>query len=216
MLRKIALAVALALPALPAFAAAEGFVDGYYIPSDQIKAANTGDSVSGNGLGAHVHFPLASVFLITAEYQHETFDEIHLGGASGDIDDSNDELRVGFGLQSTPDVLRGTVYADYIRLMPKQGDDRDGFGLHARVSFTPPPLKELNAFAEIGYVRIESNGETFDGPEFLVGAAWKVWNELAVFADYRITRFDGNGGTTDGLRFYDLRTGVRFYFQPGL
>ena len=65
-------------------------------------------------------------------------------------------------------------------------------------------------------VRVESGGETFDGPEFLVGAAWKFWNELAAFADYRISRFDGNGGGSGGARYYDVRTGLRFYFQSGI
>jgi hypothetical protein len=212
MIRKLVLAVALATTALPVFAAAEGFVDAYYIPYSRIKAVGADASVDGDGFGAHVHFPLAEVFVITGEFQRHSYDEVQVGPATGEIDFTDNQLRVGFGAQSTPDVLRGTVYADYIRLMPEDGEDSDGFGLHARVSANL--LKPLNLFAEIGYVRVEEEGETFDGPEFLVGGAWKFTELIGAFADYRISRFDGNGDSEGGARFYDVRTGVRLHFQP--
>ncbi len=210
MLRKLALLLALSAPTLPAAAAAEGFVDGYYIPTSQIKGRVGGNEakVTGDGFGAHVMFPVASVFLITGEYQRNSYDEATFAGLSDSIDVTTDQYRVGFGAQSTPDEFRGTVYGEYIKLKVKDGDDADGFGLHARVTYGP--MDPLRLFAEIGYVRVEEDGETLDGPEFLFGAAWSFTKQFAGFVDYRISRYDGNGGSDSGSRFYDLRTGVRF------
>jgi len=69
-----------------------------------------------------------------------------------------------------------------------------------------PPLK---LFGEVGYVRLTAHGDTLDGPEFLVGAAFSFTKYIGAFADYRISHLDGNGENQSKDRLYDARVGVR-------
>lgn len=192
MLKKIALLLPLTLFALPA-AASDGHLDVFYVPSAQIKGS--GGSESGTGYGAHVVLPIGSTFLAAAEYQRNSYDA------------KLQQFRAGGGVQSSPDRARLMAYGEYVRLKPDDSSAADGFGVHARVTYTV--MEPLNLFAEAGYVRLDGDGATFDGPEFLFGAAWSFTQQFGVFADYRISRFDANGDAK--IRFYDVRTGLRIY-----
>ena len=200
MLRRLAVLAALAAPALPAWSAAEGFVDAYYVPSAQIKISGFDGTISGDGLGARAAVPIGDWFFVSGEFDHNNYkdDAGHLN-----------EYRVGGGVESSPDKARGAVYGEYVRLEDESNDTADGFGLHARVSFDViPPLK---FFGEVGYVRLSDHDVTFDGPEFIVGGAFSFTKLIAAFADYRISHLDGNGGGVSDAKFrtYDARVGVR-------
>lgn len=201
MFKKVALLLALASCSLPAAAAADGFLDVYYVPSAQTKLAdNTGSGESsGHGYGLKFAQPLGPLFVITGQYQRDTFDgDAHL-----------DQYRVGGGVQSTPDRARILAYAEYVRDQFNNGGGvLDGFGLHARVTYTL--IEEVDLYGEAGYVRLSGDGRTFDGPEFTGGAVWNFTPQLGAFADYRITHTDSNGGFE--ARFYEVRTGLRLNF----
>lgn len=207
MLKRIGILLGLLAPALPAWSAADGFVDAYYVPSAQAKVefANGGETTSnGDGAGLHAMVPLGELFFVNGEFQHNSYREDGAGHLN--------EYRVGGGIESTPDKARAAIYGEYIRFDGEGDTNPDGFGLHARVSFDViPPLK---LFGEVGYVRLSVHGDTFDGPEFLVGGAFSFTKYIGAFADYRISHFDGNGSDQSKLRTYDARVGVRLNLGP--
>ncbi|HZP12463.1 MAG TPA: hypothetical protein VFB36_08590 [Nevskiaceae bacterium] len=208
MLRRLGVLVGLIAPALPAWSAADGFVDAYYVPSAQIKESSPGfpeESVSGDGVGVHATVPLGQLFFVNGEFQHNNYSD---SNSSGHIN----EYRAGGGIESSPDKARAAVYGEYIRLDPEKADSADGFGLHARVTFDVIP--PLNLFGEVGYVRLTANGDTIDGPEFLIGGAFSFTKYIAAFADYRISHLDGNGENESKDRLYDVRVGVRLNLGP--
>ncbi len=216
MIKRIALLLPLAVLAAPAAAKGypDGLVDVYYVPSAHTKFSSGGDEadVSGDGYGAHAMVPVGPIFLITGEYNRDNYDTVTFAGSSGSTDLKSDQYRVGFGAQSSPDQARLAAYAEYVKVKFHAGgdsSDADGFGLHLRGSFEIIP--QLNLFGEIGYVRLNGNNETVDGPEFLVGGSFAFTPMFGAFVDYRSSRLDTNSG--DKTRLYDVRTGLRIYLR---
>ena len=199
MFKKVALLLPLALCALPAAAASDGFLDVYYVPSVQSKIGSGSTSDNGHGFGAKFTQPVFSpTFVITGQFQRDNLDGGHV-----------DQYRVGGGVQSSPDRARILAYGEYIRdQFSDGGGTLDGFGVHARVTWTI--IDPVDLYGEAGYVRLTNNGSTFDGPEFTVGGVFNFTSQLGAFADYRITRTDTNGD--EKARLYEARVGLRLNF----
>ena len=202
MFKKIAMLLPLALCTLPAAAASDGFLDVYYVPSVQSKIGSGDVSDNGHGFGAKFTQPLfGPTFVVTGQFQRDNLDGGHI-----------DQYRIGGGVQSSPDRARLLAYGEYVRDQLKSDSGGsgvlDGFGVHARVTWTI--LEPLDIYGEAGYVRLTLDSHTFDGPEFTVGAVFNFTQQLGAFADYRITRTDTNGD--DKARFYETRVGLRLNF----
>lgn len=182
-----------------AFANEGAHIDGYYIPSSRLEVEG---HVDGDGFGgkAMVPFGASQSFFIEGEYQSVDFD--HNSG-------SLDQTRVGGGWQ-TP-LATGTLglYGEYVNLDLGDGDNADGLGVHARLSFPIAPAVLL--FGQLGYVSVEDDfNQDIDGVEFLVGGSVDFTPNVGAFIDYRQSDLNADGGTDITLK--DLRVGVRILF----
>lgn len=181
--------------------------DVYYLAQSKLEVESGGDSgdIDGDGFGVRVQLPLsASGFRLSGEYQTATLDD-----DGGEID--VDQWRAGAGWLS-PGALRLGVMAEYVALDMKIKPDGfsaveakpDGYGLHGRVEYDALP--QLQLYGQVGYVKVEEGGDSSDGLEYLVGAAFSINSWFGLFADYRATDLkDGS----DELKFDDLRVGLR-------
>lgn len=196
------LASALFAPAVQA-QALDGFVDVYYLPWTELKTKvedDNGNSVSsstdGDGYGIKGLLRLNDNIAFDGEYQKGNYD--------GDAD--RDSYRAGAGYY----WRYFGVAADYINESVDDGissADADGVGIYLRTSWLA--VKGLAFTGAIGYVRLDRDGDTYDGLEYNVGLDVRINDYLGLFADYRST--DLSHSSLD-LRLSDARAGVRLVF----
>ncbi|WP_428311948.1 hypothetical protein [Hydrocarboniphaga sp.] len=183
--------------------ALDGFVDVYYLPWTEIKAKvedDNGNSVSsstdGDGYGIKGLLRLNDNIAFDGEYQKGNYD--------GDAD--RDSYRAGAGYY----WRYFGIAADYINESVDDGissADADGVGIYLRTSWLA--VKGLAFTGAIGYVRLDRDGDTYDGIEYNVGLDVRINDYLGLFADYRST--DLSHSNLD-LRLSDARAGVRLVF----
>lgn len=181
---------------LPALAApANNFVDGYFVPSSEIDFGPVDDD--GDGFGVKGAFQVGNQLFLTGEYQSVDYDDTNV-----DLDQFRLGADLGPGAGASGKGLYGR--AEYVNIDGDGGGDQDGIGGH--VGFGLPLSQELRLHAEAGYLLLDD----IDGPEFLVGATYRVAQNFGVFADYRVSCLDPDGG--GDVDISDLRIGARFYF----
>lgn len=181
--------------ALPAMSATTNHVDGYIVPHSEIDIGPFDDE--GDGFGVKGAFQVAPRIFLTGEYQGVEYDD-----ANGDLDQLRLGADFGPGAGASGQGLYGR--GQYVSLDFDGGDDQDGVGAHVGYGMSLTPA--LRVHGEAGYLLLDD----LDGPEFLVGAEYRVAQNLGVFADYRMTRFDVDGG--GDLDLDELRVGARFHF----
>lgn len=140
------------------------------------------DEISGFGLQGYAH--VAPNFFVSGMYQ--TLDAEDFIGA--DVD----ELRIGFGVNSTDSKKGGMYgrieYVDY-EADPSAGPsvDADGFAVHAGAWYAATERLVLNA--EIGIAEAESDsGNTLldtSGSEFSFAASYAMSEVFSFFAERR-------------------------------
>ncbi|MCC2655418.1 MAG: porin family protein [Panacagrimonas sp.] len=181
----------------PALAApGNNYVDGYGLFSDiDLGGPNDDDGV---GMGVKGAFQVADKVYLTGEFQTVEYD---------DFNEDLDQIRlgVGFGPGMGPNSegLYGRVEYVDVDLGPFDDSGVGGF-----VGYGLPLNQQFRIHGEVGYLLLDD----VDGPELLIGATYRVAQNLGVFADYRASflEFDGNGGGDFDIN--DLRLGVRFTF----
>lgn len=197
---KKVLAIAGLLLPLPAMAV-DSFVAGYYVPKADLEVTVDGlgsGEDDGDGFGLNTRIMVAPSLGFTGEYQSLSYDD-----SDGDID----QLRVGGGWFAENGFA---LTADFVQF-DFDGDEVDGFGLHAR--FTGKVAQQVELFGELGYNNVEDDaGDEADGIEYLFGGAFYFNEQFSAFADYRSTSLEFDGGE---FEFTDLRVGGRLHFGGG-
>lgn len=183
--------------AAPAMAApGNNFIDGYGLFSD-IDPEGAG-SDDGIGAGVKGGFQVADQIFLTGEFQTVEYDD-------SNVDLDQIRLGAGFGPGMGPNAegLYGRV--EYVNVDFSPGGDDDGVA--GAIGYGLPLNQQFRVHGEVGYVYLDDS----DGPELLLGATYRLAQNLGVFADYRMSflNFDGPGGDLD---LSDLRVGVRFTF----
>lgn len=180
------------------------FLDGYYVPSAQVKVENAGpDNVdeSGDGFGLKGAFELAPDVFFTGEYENNKYDD----------DGSNIELRtfrLGLGLGAgtgTGGGLYGRV--EYISADDPNDNVNADTGGVGTIGYALPLTPDFRIYGEAAYQKFDN----LDGPEFLVGVSLQLAPNLGFFADYRNTQLDVKDSNVQ-LRYDEARIGARFYF----
>lgn len=193
-------ALTLGLAAAQAHAEAKGNVDVYFVPSSELEVVVPGlGSATDDGDGFGVKGELTSgVILFNGEYQSTSHDD-------SDIDVSNLRLGVGAQTESNPHV---GAYVEFIST--DFGDaTADGFGLQGRIKYNINDSLEL--LGQLGYTSVEDDAaDTFAGPEFLLGLAYKFTPNFGLFADYRATQRQNDDDVE--INSNDFRVGARIIF----
>lgn len=193
-------ALTLGLAAAQAHAENTGNVNVYFVPSSELEIVVPGlgsFTDDGDGFGAKGEFN-AGIVLFNGEYQSTSHDD-------SDTDVSN--LRLGVGVQTESNPHFGA----YVEYVSADFDDAtaDGFGLQGRIKYNVNDSLEL--LGQLGYVSIEdAAADTFDGPEFLLGIAYKFTPNFGLFADYRSSQRQ-NGDNIE-INSNDFRVGARIAF----
>lgn len=193
-------ALTLGMAAAQAHATGNGNVDVYFVPSSELEVVIPGfGSATDDGDGFGVKGELTSgVILFNGEYQSTSYDD-------SDVDVSN--LRLGVGVQTESNPHFGA----YVEFVSTDFDDAtaDGFGLQGRVKYNVNDSFEL--VGQLGYISVEDDAaDTFAGPEFLLGLAYKVTPNFGLFADYRATQRQDDDDLE--LNSNDFRVGARISF----
>lgn len=178
-----------------------GHVDAYYIPNADLEISDATGSAKddGDGFGLKGRFLVSEQLFIAAEYQAVEYDDSEL---------ELDQLRVGVGFTMPINITLNFVgQVEYINAETDapgvSSESDDGFGVHAGLEAALAP--QFSLYGRVGFVSVDDS----DGPEFLVGARFKVTPNASLFADYRASRFSDSG--TD-LDLDDLRIGAGFHF----
>lgn len=197
---KSGLAAALVLGPSIAFAAAPGYLDGYYLAKEKLKV-DGGGSDHGEGFGLRAMAPVGAGVLVEGEYQF---------GTLNDSDIEIDQTRLGVGYMTSGPLRFGGI-AEYAYLQIDAGSNGktkpDGYGLHGRVEYSP--MSAATLYGQVGYVRLSDHG-TIDGAEWLVGAAYNFTPTFGAFADYRAT--DLKDSDNVNVKLQDIRLGLRLNF----
>lgn len=194
MKRELIAAVAACGLAAPAIAApGNNFVDGYGLYSDVDFGPADDD---GLGVGVKGAFQIADRVFLTGEFQTLEYDDSNV-----DLDQFRFGAGFGPGMGSNGEGLYGRV--EYASL---EFDNDEQDGIAGTVGYALPVSPQLRLHGEIGYLYLDD----VDGPELLIGATYRIAQNLSLFGDYRASFLDVDGGGDVDLS--DLRFGVRFNF----
>ena len=181
----------------PALAApGNNYVDGYGFFSEfDPQGAGSEDGV---GMGVKGAFQVADKVYLTGEFQTVEYD------FGPDVDFDQIRLGAGFGPGMGPNSegLYGRV--EYLNFDFSPGQDDDGVG--GAIGYGLPLNSQFRVHGEVGYLYLDD----IDGPELLLGATYRIAQNLGVFADYRMSFLEADGG--GDIDVSDLRLGVRFTF----
>jgi hypothetical protein len=181
---------------LPLSAHAETSFDyaaGYYLHSSQDRNGSN----DGNGWGARASGKIIDRAFVFGEYQSASFDS---DGGGHDVS----FIRGGAGfILSETEQASVSLSGEYLSNDRDVGAKLTGWGGH--IGAVLHSMDEIDFYGEVGYLDLDE----FDGPEYLLGGAFRFAPQWAVTADYRISDFGGDAGD---LKYSDLHAGVRYNF----
>ncbi len=193
MKRNLIAAFAACAFAAPAFAQGNNYIDGFFALSEL-------ENEDGNGFGLKGEFQVHDKLFLNGEFQSVDYDDnfdvdqLRLGGAMGP------------GAGSKNEGVFGRIEYVSLDLGNGSGSDQDGVGGH--VGYALPLSPEFRVHGQAGYVLLDD----VDGPEFLIGATYKLAQNVALFGDYRVSFLEVDGTNGADLDVSDLRLGARFLF----
>jgi opacity protein-like surface antigen len=197
-----ALLVAAPFSAMAASPGPVGNLDVYYIDAEaEATSGGLSGSVDGDGFGVRGAGKFNDQAFIFGEYQQNDYDD------SDNLEIRQIRAGVGFLLSSSEQAdlyVKGSFLNFESETDTLGSGDDNGWAIHGGAAFKAAPGFTL--FGEIGYLDV---GDT-DGPEYNIGAAFNVTDQLGLVANYRYTDLDVDGGDT--LELKDLQLGVRFNF----
>lgn len=174
-----------------------GFVDAYYLPT--AAAGVTGADEYGDGAGGRAQFQFWKFLAASGEYTARKM---------GDAGEELNDMRLGVGavaLNGSGDTAG--LFVEFQRL-ETETEELDGPALHGRMSH--PMYDWLRFYADIGYLRLESDVEKFSGFEFNAGLLF-TYGPAGIFADWRRGQLEGkDSGSRESLE--DVRVGARWTF----
>lgn len=183
--------------AAPGIALADGYIAGFYVPSANFDVDTRfgSGSINGDGWGIAGKAAVNPRFDVYGEYQAVNYDN-----NGGDLND----LRAGVAYNLTPMF---DVSGEFVRLDGDGNNDGDnGFGAHFGAHTEIAPA--LRIFGDVGYLTVGDSGDGFEGS---VGAAYSFTRQWAAFADYRYTKLNGDNDVDVTLS--DVRVGAAFLFK---
>lgn len=211
---KTAIAAALMLASVPAFAAPgaparSNHLDVYYSHLDYELSDGT-DSIEGDGSGGGIAFWMGNrIGLFTAEIQKNNIEGNILGFPT---DADLRSLRAGMGYRLINETNRGAwIRAEYINLdtsievedVGSASGETDGYGIHFGGLYGAGLVQ---GYGEIGFVDLDDE----DGFEYRVGLAIQP-GIVGGFVEYRKTALEVDDIDLDE-DLEDVRIGVRVAF----
>lgn len=211
---KTAIAAALMLASVPAFAATGGsagsnHLDVYYSHLDYELSDGT-DSIEGDGSGGGIAFWMGNrIGLFTAEIQKNNIEGNILGFPT---DADLRSLRAGMGYRLINEANRGAwIRAEYINLdtridvedVGSASGETDGYGIHFGGLYG---VGVVQGYGEIGFVDLDDE----DGFEYRAGLAIQP-GMVGGFVEYRKTALEVDDIDLDE-DLEDVRIGVRVAF----
>ena len=174
-----------------------GFVDAYYLPT--AAAGVTGADEYGDGAGGRAQFQFWRFLAASGEYTARKM---------GDAGEELNDMRLGLGaVARNGSGDTAGLFVEFQRL-ETETEELDGPALHGRMSH--PVYDWLRFYADIGYLRLESDAEKFSGFEFNAGLLF-TYGPAGIFADWRRGQLEGKDtGTRESLE--DVRVGARWTF----
>ena len=174
-----------------------GFVDAYYLPTAATGVA--GADEYGDGAGGRAQFQFWRFLAASGEYTARKM---------GDAEEELNDLRLGLGaVARNGSGDSAGLFVEFQRL-ETDAEELDGPALHGRMSH--PVYGWLRFYADIGYLRLESDVEKFSGFEFNAGLLF-TYGPAGIFADWRRGQLEGKDtGTRESLE--DVRVGARWTF----